>query len=205
MKTFSFEDGENDSYSISNAVDFNLISTQTMTEDYKAEAESLANYIQFLVKTHSILKYYSIMVVVFGSSFNLINFACFYQMKKRSSQNIYLIFLSLADFFNIQINITMPLIRNALTKNNIFEFDSFINETESIGTNFTTIVNIQDNENNTWSKLLCILDGYLVEIGLLLPAWIMVVLAAERFVIIAWPLRKNVKFFISNRISIPKI
>ena len=37
----------------------------------------------------------------------------------------------------------------------------------------------------------CTLDGYLVEVGLILPAWVMVVLAFERFYCIMLPLRKN--------------
>ncbi len=181
----------NNSYSTSNIVEVISKTALTMT-GYKAEDESISDYIQFLVKTHAILKYYSIMVVIFGSGFNLINFACFYQMKKRSSQNIYLIFLSLADLFNIQINITIPLIRNALSKKNLVDFDFFVNESESGGTNLTST----PSDPNPWAEFFCILDGYLVEVGLLLPAWIMVVLAAERFLIIAWPLRKNVSYFI---------
>jgi len=186
----------NNSYSTSNIVEVISKTALTMTS-YKAEDESVSDYIQILVKTHAILKYYSIMVVIFGSGFNLINFACFYQMKKRSSQNIYLIFLSLADLFNIQINITIPLIRNALSKKNLVDFDFFFNESESGVTNFTTTTpGIQTSGPNDWAEFFCILDGYLVEVGLLLPAWIMVVLAAERFLIIAWPLRKNVSSFI---------
>lgn len=143
------------------------------------DLKNINSYITILSKSHCILKYYSILVVIFGTIFNLINFFCFYQMKKRNSQNIYLIFLSLADLFNIQINISVPLVRN------LFLQDDSTGNADS------------DNEkrNLLSYKFFCILDGYLVEIGLLLPAWIMVLLAAERFIIIMWPLQKNVSIF----------
>ncbi len=89
-----------------------------------------------------ILKNYSVFVVVCGTIFNLINFTCFYRMKKRSSQNVYLSALSLAELFNIQINILVPLIRSTLSHNDDEEIDSF---------------------DWSWKKFLCILDGYLVE------------------------------------------
>ena len=145
------------------------------TNNYMDDLQKINSYIGFLSKSHTFLKYYSILVVIFGTLFNLINFFCFYQMKKRNSQNIYLIFLSLADLFNIQINISVPLIRN------LFLHD------ESFGSNYN-----KNGKSLLANKLFCILDGYLVEIGLLLPAWIMVLLAAERFIIIMWPLKKNV-------------
>jgi len=107
-------------------------------------------------------------------------------MKKRNSQNIYLIFLSLADLYNIQINITVPLIKNVLVEG--YQFNKLDqNQTMNITTN--PVLGISTEQ---WKKIFCTLDGYLVEVGLLLPAWIMVVLAAERFIIIMWPLRKNV-------------
>lgn len=146
-------------------------------------------YQNFLDTSNTILKYFSIIVVIFGTIFNLINFFCFYQMKKRNSQNIYLIFLSLADLYNIQINITVPLIRNVLSEG--YQFNKLEN-----GQN-TKIVSdpVLGIPTQKWKHIFCTLDGYLVEIGLLLPAWIMVILAAERFIIIMWPLRKNVKNF----------
>ncbi len=143
-------------------------------------------YQNFLDISNTILKYFSIFVVIFGTIFNLINFFCFYQMKKRNSQNIYLIFLSLADLYNIQINITVPLIKNVLVEG--YQFNKLDqNQTMNITTN--PVLGISTEQ---WKKIFCTLDGYLVEVGLLLPAWIMVVLAAERFIIIMWPLRKNV-------------
>lgn len=116
---------------------------------------------------YEVLKYYSICVIVFGTLLNLINFVCFYRMKKRSSQNVYLGALSLAELYNIQINILIPLLKSMYPK---------------------LIQTIKDSE---WRELICTVDGYLVEVGLLLPVWMMVVLAFERFLCIMWPLRKN--------------
>ena len=67
--------------------------------------ERFRYYQKLSVLTHLILKYYSIIIIVLGTILNLINFACFYRIKKRSSQNVYLSFLSLAELFNININI----------------------------------------------------------------------------------------------------
>jgi hypothetical protein len=119
--------------------------------------------------SHKILEHYSIFVVVVGTVFNILNFACFYRMKKRNSQNIYLGALALADFFNIQINILVPMLLNM----NVIRDETVLLKT-----------------NVTWGA--CVLYGYLVEVGLLMPVWIMVVLATERFCSIIWPLRKNV-------------
>jgi hypothetical protein len=116
--------------------------------------------------SHNILVHYSTFVVIVGTVFNMLNFACFYRMKKRNSQNIYLGALSLADFFNIQINILVPMLLNM----------------EGIQKMLVPYV----------TKSTCIVYGYLVEVGLLMPVWIMVVLAAERFCSIIWPLKKNV-------------
>lgn len=121
---------------------------------------------EFLLTLSSqILFYYSIIVVLLGNLFNIINFICFYRMNKRNSQNIYLSALSLADLFNINMNILVPLLR--------IDPNSLI------------------NEKLKKSLFLCKLDGVLVEIGLLLPVWIMVAVTAERYVSIAWPFRKT--------------
>jgi hypothetical protein len=115
--------------------------------------------------TENILIVYSIMVIILGNIFNTINFACFNRMKKRNSQNIYLSALSLAELFNINVNILLPMLRIKISKiNSILEKSSF----------------------------LCKLDGYFVEVGLLLPVWIMVAVTGERFVSVSWPLRKNI-------------
>jgi hypothetical protein len=116
--------------------------------------------------SHNILIYYSLFVVIVGTVLNLLSFACFYRMKKRNSQNIYLGALSLADFFNIQINILVPMLLNMQSMQGILK--------------------------KGVPKAACIVYGYLVEVGLLMPVWIMVVLAAERFCSIIWPLKKNV-------------
>ena len=142
----------------------------------KIDDSEFQSHTEFLEITNLVLKYYSILVILFGTIFNSINFGCFYRMKKHNSQNVYLSALSLADLFNIQINILVPLVRSSFKQSFIEDFDSLSSDSkQSFG----------------WGSFLCILDGYLVEIGLLLPVWLMVVLAAERFIIIVWPLRKN--------------
>ena len=65
---------------------------------------------KFSKESHSVLVKYSWFVL--GSIFNFLNFACFYRMKKRNAQNIYLGALSLAELFNIQINIFIPMLHN---------------------------------------------------------------------------------------------
>ena len=92
-------------------------------------------------------------------------------MKKRNSQNIYLGALSLSDFFNIQINITLPI----------------LNRYKMINITFINIIDESTNKN----VYLCIIYSYLVEVFLLLAPWIMVIMAIERFVYLMWPLYKN--------------
>lgn len=52
---------------------------------------------------------YSLLIVIFGVVLNMVNFACFYRMKKRNAQNLYLGALSAAEALNIIINIGVPL------------------------------------------------------------------------------------------------
>ena len=65
--------------------------------------ERFENYRIISHYTYIILKYYTILIIVLGTIFNIINFICFYRMKKRNSQNIYLSALSIADLYNLQI------------------------------------------------------------------------------------------------------
>ena len=144
-------------------------------------SEHLNFYLSFLNVTNNVLKYYSIGIIILGTLFNCLNFACFYRMKKRNSQNVYLSALSLADLLNVQVNILLPVIKNIKSENK--------NESKLLHQSFDTLF---ITESNQWNHLLCILDGYLVEVTLLLPVWIMVILATERFLCIMWPLHKNV-------------
>lgn len=126
---------------------------------------------------------YSVFIVVFGTLFNLLNFGCFYRMKKRNSQNIYLGALSLADLFNIQINILIPLL-SRLAGSYEFSLKSYLKE--------NTLKLFEKDFSEELNDFLCTLNGYLVEVCLLMPVWIMVILATERFFSIMWPLRKNI-------------
>ena len=65
--------------------------------------ERFENYRIISHYTYIILKYYTIFIIVLGTLFNIINFICFYRMKKRNSQNVYLSALSIADLYNLQI------------------------------------------------------------------------------------------------------
>jgi hypothetical protein len=133
------------------------------------QIQSLEVLKKLLQKTDSVLLNWSIFVIVFGTIFNVLNFICFYRMKKRNSQNIYLSALSIAELFNIHINILLPLLQTS--------------ESEShIDTIFPEII-----YNSHCRRFY----GFLVELALFIPVWIMVLLAAERFISIMWPLKKN--------------
>ena len=84
---------------------------------------------------------------------------------------MYLGALSLADFFNIHINLLVPLLHRFLAKDNIV---------------------LEPEETNNVSPIICKTYGYFVDVALLLPVWIMVVLAAERFMSIMRPLNENI-------------
>jgi hypothetical protein len=128
--------------------------------------EEMFTYIQYLkyhvVLSRKILGIYTVIIIILGTIFNIINFAYFYRVKKRNSQNVYLSALSLAELFNIHINILIPFVQHRI----FYKLDK--------------------------PKWLCILEGYLIEVFLFLPNWIVVVLVTERFLSITWPLRKNV-------------
>lgn len=50
-----------------------------------------------------------------------------------------------------------------------------------------------DEKNETFiSRFFCYMNGYLVEVGLFLPVWIMVILATERFISIMHPFQLNI-------------
>jgi hypothetical protein len=126
-------------------------------------------YHTILRSTHKILLIFTIIVIIIGSIQNFISFLCFNQMKKRNSQNVYLKALSIVQFLNIQINLLIPMMMNE------GYFDNFAK-------NFPEIL----------SKIFCHSYGYLIDIFLLLPPWIMVVLATERLCAIIWPFQKNI-------------
>lgn len=130
---------------------------------FALDTVNLQRITEYYKVSHKTLIVVSVFTCIFGTLFNLINFVVFYRMKKRNTQNIYLIALSLADIYNIQMNILIPMLRTLWIK-----FDNMFYETH-----------------------MCKVNGYLVEIGLLMPVWIMVLLAAERFYCIMCPL-KNV-------------
>jgi hypothetical protein len=86
----------------------------------------------------------------------------------RNSQNLYLGALSVADLFNIHINILVPLSNRLLP------------------------VSYDENSETFISRFFCYMNGYLVEVGLFLPVWIMVILATERFISIMHPFHLNI-------------
>jgi hypothetical protein len=121
-------------------------------------------YLKYQVRiSRKILGIYTVIIIILGTIFNIINFVYFYRIKKRNSQNVFLSALSLAELFNIHINIMIPFIQYRF-------FESW-------------------KKRKEW---VCILEGYLIEVFLFLPNWIVVILVAERFLSIKWPLRKNV-------------
>lgn len=129
-----------------------------------------------------VLIVYSTFIIIFGTIFNALSFGCFYKMKKRNSQNIYLGALSLAEMFNTHINILVPLLTRLADYKN-FSLQQFLH-------NFSLSLFKNDYSVNLYN-LACMLNGYLVEVCLLFPVWIMVVLSVERFFCVIWPLKKN--------------
>ena len=117
--------------------------TEFTVSQYKAK-------IDFHEKTDDLLISYSIMIVVFGVILNLVNFACFYRMKKRNAQNLYLGALSAAEILNIMVNIAVPLLIR-LSKNH------------QLGQTFKNVV------HNTIGKrffdFYCVIYSYLVEVS----------------------------------------
>lgn len=129
-----------------------------------------------------ILIVYSIFIVIFGTVFNGLSFGCFYRMKKRNSQNIYLGALSFSEMLNIHVNILVPLLSRLADYHN-FSLKIFLR-------NFSVSLFKEDFSRELYD-FLCIFNGYLVEVCLLSPVWIMVILSTERFFCIMWPLKKN--------------
>lgn len=98
---------------------------------------------------------------VIGTLLNLFSLYCFLKMNKRNSQNVYLSVLSLGDTINLQINFTIPLLRQ-------IEFiDEFFHQ----------------------SSILCRLNGFLTEFFLIFPTWIIVLLTFERLICVLSPLK----------------
>lgn len=152
--------------------------------DYKAQyiLADLEKTVRLVNLADKILIIYSSLIVFFGTIFNALNFGCFYRMKKRNSQNIYLGALSLSEMLNIHVNILVPLLIR-LADYSHFSLQKFLHS-------FTMSLFQKDYSAEIYD-FLCILNGYLVEVCLLLPVWIMVILSTERFFCIMWPLKKN--------------
>nr|QVK45702.1 G protein-coupled receptor [Proales similis] len=123
---------------------------------------------RILATVHKCLIATSCLVIFMSSVFNTLSFVTFYRMKKRSSQNVYLSALSLAELINTYVNVALPLVIQ------LEYFDK-------------AFVNLQRLQLAFWT-----LYGYLVEVALLLHVWIMVLLALERSISIAFPLATNV-------------
>jgi hypothetical protein len=152
-----------------NIMSFDLINSSNPNECFSLN-KKLERKKQILKITDEILIYYSVFVIITGTFFNAINFFCFYRMKKRNSQNIYLGALSLSEILNLHINITLPLVVKTQTDSLNFIFSS---------------------SNRLTNKYFCIINGYAVEVALLLPNWILVILSLERCLCLMFPLRKN--------------
>ncbi|CAF5225163.1 unnamed protein product, partial [Rotaria magnacalcarata] len=84
-------------------------------------------------------------------------------MNKRNSQNVYLSVLSLGDTINLQINFTLPMLRQNEA------FDDYFRS----------------------STVLCRITGVLAEFFLIFPTWIVVLLTMERLICISWPLKRR--------------
>ncbi|CAF0861631.1 unnamed protein product [Brachionus calyciflorus] len=138
--------------------------------------------VDFVEQVDKILIAYSCITIILGTFFNILNFGCFYRMKKRNSQNIYLGALSLSELFNLHINILVPLLIR-LADNYNFSLKNYIK--------YFTLKIINKDYSILIMSFLNILNGYLVEVCLLAPVWIMVILASERFFCIMWPFKKN--------------
>lgn len=111
-----------------NSQDFNALNETFDDLDNGTDFLSNEKFIKYKIisnYTYIILKYYSIFIIIVGTIFNGINFICFYRMKKRNSQNVYLSALSLADLYNLQI-VNIQLI-NQLILFNIFKLCFFLN------------------------------------------------------------------------------
>ena len=102
-------------------------------------------------------------LVIIGTILNLFSLYCFYKMKKRNSQNVYLSVLSLADTMNLQINFTLPILRQFSKFDEIFRSAS----------------------------LICRLSGVLTEFFLIFPTWVIVLLTFECLIFITWPLKRR--------------
>jgi hypothetical protein len=102
------------------------------------------------------------ILVFFGTILNLFSLYCFLKMNKRNSQNVHLSVLSLSDTINLQINFTIPLLR----------------QFESIDHFFQAF------------KIICQVNGFLTEFFLIFPTWIVVLLTFERFICVLLPFQR---------------
>ena len=107
--------------------------------------------------------YLAAILVVVGTILNICSLFCFLRMKKRHSTNIYLLTLALADTINLQLNFTIPLIRQS---------EGFDDSLRS-------------------SKNICAIMGFLTEFFLIFPTWIVVLLSMEALIIIFYAARRD--------------
>ena len=128
-----------------------LIKCSLASDDNSNKTERLT--VQFTKKlalhqtTDTLLICYSVVIVVLGVLLNMVNFACFYRMKKRNAQNLYLGALSAAEILNILVNIGVPLF-SRLTRH-------------------TWLARLLDQLTAPFLEFFCILNSYLVEVGIL--------------------------------------
>lgn len=94
---------------------------------------------------------YSIVIVVLGIVANAVNFACFYRMKKRNAQNLYLGALSVAEILNILMNIALPLVIR-LSKDFNVDFNSILFDL------------FKFRIDDKFKLFCCILYSYLIEV-----------------------------------------
>lgn len=142
----------NESSDKSNELVFNVAQTPT-NETYQDEVMVPLNP-QVLMLYHWIdwlLIRYSIVIVVLGIIANAVNFACFYRMKKRNAQNLYLGALSVAEILNILMNIALPLVIR-LSKDFNVDFNSILFDL------------FKFRIDDKFKLFCCILYSYLIEV-----------------------------------------
>ncbi|CAF0898338.1 unnamed protein product [Adineta steineri] len=105
----------------------------------------------------------AIIPIIIGTILNCLSTYCFAKMYKRSSQNIYLLVLSICDTINLHLNFTLPLLRQYDT------FDSYFRHMNKI----------------------CLFNDVLTEFFLIFPAWILVLLAIDRLIHILSPSKRH--------------
>lgn len=124
----------------------------SMNDVFNSELLALIDLHQ---KTDRILIPYSIFIIFVGVVTNLVNFACFYRMKKRNAQNLYLGALSVAEIFNILINIAVPILSREIEKNQIPVKEHLANITYFL---------FKAESSDNFYLFFCVLNSYIVEV-----------------------------------------